>query len=435
MNDESEIFFKGQNILKNSVYREDCKILFDSENAMEYKLDEVGIKFYEYIISNISLDNVVLAICNYYNITDIEMLKNDVIEFLSKFIPKQNNKVEYTASGQIEKNIEVDEISFPFALELELTKICNFRCPFCYNTWKYEKEKENNVSHLSKDAIFRLMNECKDNNLLKIRYSGGEPTLYPGLDELLKYGKNLGFFQSIFTNAYMLTDEKIKLWQKNNVKEVLISLHGNEVTHEKITLVKGSYKKTLDNVKKLLLNKIKVIVEMTLVSYNLNEVEDVIETLYQIGVKEFRIMKYVPTGSNFDSELSITTDALDEVIEQLENNRYSQKGLINIAFPCSQKFCTTNGNIDIDIYDKKKKFLLENCMAGINWVAVDYQGFVKICPHSYKKYMNINEKDFSILKVWKDMTKPKTQEILDGRKEKCHKCIAWKSCYGGCLLK
>ena len=50
MNDESEIFFKGQNILKNSVYREDCKILFDSENAMEYKLDEVGIKFYEYII-------------------------------------------------------------------------------------------------------------------------------------------------------------------------------------------------------------------------------------------------------------------------------------------------------------------------------------------------------------------------------------------------
>ena len=35
MNNESEIFFKGQNILKNSVYREDCKILFDSENAMD----------------------------------------------------------------------------------------------------------------------------------------------------------------------------------------------------------------------------------------------------------------------------------------------------------------------------------------------------------------------------------------------------------------
>lgn len=379
-------------------------------------------------------ENTVQRISQFYNVNS-QIIENDLTDFLKNFICQENEeKLPKTYNEQIEKNVDIDKIQFPFSVEFELTKACNFGCPFCYNTWKYEDIDKKEKMHIDKEAIFRVLDECKKNKLLKVRYSGGEPTLYPFLDEVIEYGNNLGFFQSIFTNAYLLNDEKIKFWKENNIKEVLISLHGNEETHESITAIKGSYEKTIENINKLIISGIRVIVEMTLVSSNIEQVEDVIDKLYPLGVDEFRIMKYVPTGSKLDKELSVSDEQFKEVMNKVENNQLYKNNYINILFPCSQKFCV-NGNIEHDeVYTKSKKMLLKNCMAGINWVAFDYKGFIKICPHSYEKFDNIYNNDFSILKSWEQYTKPKSMEIINDRESKCHNCRAWESCLGGCLI-
>ena len=98
MNSENELFYKVQDILKNCIYRNDCKILFDPNNSMEYQLDEVGEKFFEIIMNEDSLNDVVLKICDFYNISDLKMIKKDLLEFLNNFIKKEINKVNNIAN-------------------------------------------------------------------------------------------------------------------------------------------------------------------------------------------------------------------------------------------------------------------------------------------------------------------------------------------------
>ena len=74
---------------------------------------------------------------------------------------------------------------------------CNYRCPFCHNSELLDQGGE---AFMTEDAFFAFL-EKRKGLLDGVCVSGGEPTLYAGLEALLHRIKALGFAVKLDTNG------------------------------------------------------------------------------------------------------------------------------------------------------------------------------------------------------------------------------------------
>lgn len=122
----------------------------------------------------------------------------------------------YTLS---DKRAKTSSINSPLMRgELILTDRCNLKCPYCRGL---KKELQGDISLPLAQYIISVWQEHKIQN---IRFSGGEPTLYPHLLSLVKGCKNIGIKRiAISTNgtaSLSFYDELIE----NGVDDFSISL-------------------------------------------------------------------------------------------------------------------------------------------------------------------------------------------------------------------
>ncbi len=75
---------------------------------------------------------------------------------------------------------------------------CNFRCGFCHNKDLVENSRE--LREYSEEEILKFL-ESKKKILDGVCITGGEPTLYSNLTELIKKIKNKGFKVKLDTNG------------------------------------------------------------------------------------------------------------------------------------------------------------------------------------------------------------------------------------------
>ncbi len=74
---------------------------------------------------------------------------------------------------------------------------CNWRCPFCHNS---ELIAGKPVDFMEEEAFLRFL-QSRKGLLDGVCISGGEPTLYPGLPDLLAQIKALGYAVKLDTNG------------------------------------------------------------------------------------------------------------------------------------------------------------------------------------------------------------------------------------------
>ncbi len=93
------------------------------------------------------------------------------------------------------------------AVNFHLWKSCNFKCKFCFGSFK-DVHKNNLNEFEAKKLIQNLANFGFE----KITFSGGEPTLCKFLPQLLDIAKREGMTTMVVTNGSKLNYE----WLKNN---------------------------------------------------------------------------------------------------------------------------------------------------------------------------------------------------------------------------
>lgn len=94
--------------------------------------------------------------------TDNTVLSNGIIKN-GKFYPKMN-----LPSG---------------TLRLVLTTECNYKCKYCFAEGEKDKEKR----FLDIEDLKKILLISKEFGITNIKLTGGEPLLYPDIEELLKY--------------------------------------------------------------------------------------------------------------------------------------------------------------------------------------------------------------------------------------------------------
>ncbi|MDD5289975.1 MAG: radical SAM protein [Patescibacteria group bacterium] len=211
--------------------------------------------------------------------------------------------------GHILTNREkVNKIVFekPAPLEfvwLEITGACNLKCLHCY---RVEKKKQNHPKNKMTDKDWvRVMQQSYAIGCKKLQFIGGEPMIISKrLIKLIEISKKIGFeFIEVFTNATLINDSNIAFFGANQIN-VAVSIYGDQAEiHDKVTRVKGSFEKTISNLKKMVDVGIKTRVGIVAMNINQDNVYDARRFVQNLGIQNVKIDPVRPCGNGKNNQL------------------------------------------------------------------------------------------------------------------------------------
>ena len=100
--------------------------------------------------------------------------------------------LDFTAE-QIREAVAADKL---LSMEIEFSRVCNFRCSYCY-----VEAKSACASELSRAEIKDVILQAKELGAGKIIILGGEPSIYPHLMEMIRFLSDHGLAIEMFTNG------------------------------------------------------------------------------------------------------------------------------------------------------------------------------------------------------------------------------------------
>ncbi len=305
-----------------------------------------------------------------------------------------------------------------FLTFIEITNCCNMKCKHCMNK---SKDKDINKG-FSREDILKLIEELHENKTEKIYISGGEPLLYPYIDEVILYANSLGMKVTLATNGLEIPKHIDAI--KKGVQLVSISLDGIGETHDKFRGVQGAYDNCIKVFKLLKENNVKTKISAMIWKENVEELEDMIILAKSCGVSKINFAFLIPEGrAKSDDTIKVSANRHGEIFDKMEKliSKYA-KDDFEIRFRRT------------DILDKNSL----DCPGGKNLIHIDVNGKVSPCSwiakidtknefSSYWPENNISE----CIKKFKDFDNCKKN-----RKDKfgyCG-CIALANIYNGSFL-
>lgn len=123
---------------------------------------------------------------------------------------------------------------YPLLVDLELSTVCNLRCPMCYTISEDFKEKVS-IQFMSMDLFKKIINEI-GGKVPAVRLSlRGETTLNPNLVECIRYCKMMGIGEvSFLTNGSRLSEENFIAIAEAGADWITVSIDGIGEQYERI---------------------------------------------------------------------------------------------------------------------------------------------------------------------------------------------------------
>lgn len=135
-------------------------------------------------------------------------------------------------------------------LDIAINWECNLSCEHCFT---YNIKDSNIIEHLDVLDYKRIAEEARDLGAVHIAFQGGEPLLYPKLEETLDVIDPWGVILSITTNGTLLSKKRIFELYKMGVDHLTFSIDsGIAREHDIFRGVPGTFSKAMSAVKEIL---------------------------------------------------------------------------------------------------------------------------------------------------------------------------------------
>lgn len=125
---------------------------------------------------------------------------------------------------------------------IEPTAYCNLKCPHCYR-----KSDDHSIEHaqMSIEEIKKYIDYAlKTRNFHTLSFLGGEPLLYPKLDEAITYAIKKGLKTGVYTNGVLLDEQRLREFKNLGLNYVYVHVdrHQNRGdTEDEINKLRGYY--------------------------------------------------------------------------------------------------------------------------------------------------------------------------------------------------
>ena len=187
--------------------------------------------------------------------------------------------------------------------ELVLSSRCNFKCPYCRSTGGPDIPMQQAVD---------LVSWWGSQGLRNIRFSGGEPTLYPGLVNLVKLSKTLEIERIAISTNGSATKEFYSTLIAAGVNDFSISLDaccaedGDKMAGGR----KGAFDVVVDNLR-WISKEVYTTVGVVLTSDNVTRTEEILNFAHSLGVSDIRVIPAAQAGEKLPT-LTISPELLQK---------------------------------------------------------------------------------------------------------------------------
>jgi uncharacterized Fe-S cluster-containing radical SAM superfamily protein len=148
---------------------------------------------------------------------------------------------------------------FPLHVDIELSSICNLKCPMCYTITDEFKSKVH-TGFMDYELFKKIVDECADGNVFSIRLSlRGEALLHKNFIDCIRYAKDKGIKEvSTLTNGKKLNDKDFcEQIVEAGLDWITVSIDGIDDVYEGIRkpITFNEIKQSMINLKKTRDNK------------------------------------------------------------------------------------------------------------------------------------------------------------------------------------
>lgn len=264
----------------------DAVAIFNCATQVIEILNETGSYIWLNNAKGYSVEDIISKVAAKWGI-DRKVAANDTKEFLdelklSGFLGEERvdvvSDIEDEEGYNALMGLEMTAIKelIPFAVTFEVTNACNESCVHCY----MEKHK----TSLRTSEISRIITELASAGCLFISFTGGEFFMRTDSMKILECAAQNHFVIDILSNGILITKSIVEKLTQLPVRRVQVSLYGsNAKTHDSITILQGSFERTLASIRLMLELGLKVEIAFPMMKGNFRERYEVASIAKELG--------------------------------------------------------------------------------------------------------------------------------------------------------
>jgi radical SAM protein with 4Fe4S-binding SPASM domain len=177
-----------------------------------------------------------------------------------------------------EMNQKALNLGLPISVHLDITYRCNERCEHCY--LDHDDHGEMTMAEIA-DVLAQLA----DAGVFFLTLSGGEVLMRRDFFEILERARHLLFNVKVKTNGVMIHEKEAARLRQLGVEQIQISVYSHRPeVHDAITKLPGSLKRTIQAIRFLKSQGLKVTIANVLMAGNFSDQAGVISLAKELGV-------------------------------------------------------------------------------------------------------------------------------------------------------
>ncbi len=275
--------------------REEDNILIKRPNQAQ-KLNPQGAAILKRLLDGASIHELLNDIGRTgRKIADVALFLFDVKRFLEGNL----NETNVTRAVEV-RPFDMKFSELPILSEVAVTYRCNLKCTFCYAGCNCTANPVGDDSEMSEEEIQLVLRKIyHEAKTPSVSFTGGEATIRPDLPRLVRYAKELGMRVNLITNGTFMTPALAGSLADAGLDSAQVSLEGvTPEVHERVTMIPGSFAKTMAAVRNLDRVGVLVHTNTTINGDNLAEcrlIPGFVKS--ELGRRKFSMNLVIPTGS------------------------------------------------------------------------------------------------------------------------------------------
>ncbi len=172
-------------------------------------------------------------------------------------------------------------LGLPVTGNFELTARCNFNCRMCY---VHQNGQELRERELSADQWLSLASDARDQGLMFLLLTGGEPFLREDFPYLYEQLVRMGILLSVNTNASLYNEEIRALFRRYPPSRINVTLYGGSEETYQALCGNASFRKVVANLRSMKEDGFGVRLNVSLTPWNVSDMQAILDTAADIGL-------------------------------------------------------------------------------------------------------------------------------------------------------
>jgi len=395
-------------------------LLVINANTVLY-LNETATAHAYFLMQGMSIEEAVKGIKRIYKIaSDTALSEHEKLIFAVSTLAQTEKvcPISYLEAKQVEPFTQ--PLSAPLRMDLALTFQCQNNCVHCYAGGPHQ------TAELTTQQWKEVIKKLEDIGVFIATFTGGEPTLKPDLQELLKFAQDSGIVTGLVTNGRKLKDnEYVKSLEDAGLDFVQITLESHKAAvHDRITGAKGSWTETVAGIRNAVKTQIYVTTNTTLNKYNATDFLDTLDFLQELNIAAFGCNSLIHSGKAIElsGEFAVPIETLKELLPKVKAK--ANHARMRFLWYTPTQYCRLD--------PVKMGLGVKSCTAALVNMCVGPNGDVYPCQSYFESLGNILQDDWK--KIWKH---PLALQLRNRGyvEHKCKDCPQLQVCGGGCPLE